>query len=261
MESPPNIKPPQSRMRSISGGGRRGRPRRNGHGGDSKNITLIHRFGCLCPSCGKSMVGPSDNYDEHIIMDPPLCTTCYENDMKGLHQLINCAKQKARLELGLSHNDHSIVVSGIIIVEIRKLKARVKRSKHEEDIEPLVKELQFINFSDLQNLMPNVLEEIILLYDEFICKFSEVERILQHLMCTILYAIHRQAINLKKLCIILIKAASKEHKDDSVTILISILNLLASMIAQNKEDIMPEIEKAPDTNPAVKHIKEEILKQ
>ena len=244
-------------------------------------VTFFNRVGCLCSKCGASLFGPctADMCYESIgeirqlkqkssecipALCIPLCKTC-NNDTYIQEDLLiefkKCAEQRARLNLGVSHNDHSIVVSGIIIVMIRKLKTMVKRSSDEtDDIELLVKQLQFINFGDLHNLMPDVVKEIIFLYYEFVLKIKncckQVKEILQHLMFTVQYAIdhHKQEINLLELCKILSEAASSEHcKDASVISLIySILNLLVPMI---KQDRIQEIEKVLGTNLVVNYIK------
>lgn len=255
----------------------------------SEEVAFFNRVGCLCSICGASLFGPcttdKELYEsfgeirqlEHQKSSKcipalciPLCKNCNKDtyDQKDLIEFKKCAEQRARLNLGVPHNDHSIVVSGIIIVKIRKLKAMIKRSPGETDDIKLLEELQFINFGDLHNLMPDVVKEIIFLYYEFILKFKnyckKVKEILQHLMFTVQYAIighHKQEINLRllDLCKILSEAASSEHcKDDEsviTSLIYSILNLLVPMI---KQDRIEEIEKVLGTN-LVNYIKERKL--
>ena len=235
----------------------------------------FNRVGCLCSKCGRSLFGPSTedkmSYKSngkikqltHLNACIPLCQTCDSNSEEG-RDLIRFkleAEQRATLELGVSPNDH-ITDSGIIIVLIRKRKAKIKRS--DMNAESLLKELQFINPLDLHYRIPEVANEIALFYYEIFCKcknenvqYQIIKKISQQLVSMTCYA-DPGAITqdfILNLCKILIEAEPSIFESETVKLF---LESITPMIVQNKEYIMQKINNVPDTNSFITYIKKKI---
>lgn len=268
MSTPTTVSPPSA-----------GRPRKNELARTDKEL-YFNRVGCLCSKCGISLFGPSTEdkmkYTSNGTIKKlsssecmiPLCRNkCnnYEIDLmldSELDGLKLEAERKATLKLGhVSPNDHTTDL-GIIIVLVRKCKAKIKRS--DMDVESLLKELQFINPLDLHYLMPDVANETALLYYEIFRKYKNESAQLQ-----IIEKISQQLVSMKCqadpkaitqdfiliLCKILIEVEPSIFESETLKLF---LKLITPMIIQEIDYIMPKINNVPDTNPFIMYIIEEM---
>lgn len=255
-----------------------GKPRNN-ELARTKEELYFNRVGCLCSKCGISLFGPSTagkmNYTSNGIIKKlqssseciPLCRikcnseTVLDSELDLIEFKLE-AERKATLKLGhVSPNDHTTDL-GIIIVLVRKCKAKIKRS--DMDVESLLKELQFINPLDLHYLMPDVANETALLYYEIFRKYKNESAQLQ-----IIEKISQQLVSMKcqadpeaitqdfilNLCKILIEVEPSIFENETFKLF---LKLITPMITQESDYIWPKIKDVSDTNLFISYIGNEI---